>query len=121
MRNCPNSDPLPIPDMKTKLIPLYECMEIVRSTADQFANTLEHDAPETAVYVLNELDDVASCVGVYSLVQTDAVAKLTGASRFMRRTFPRFSLGNECADALDRAIRSMEAHIETDPDGQTGY
>ena len=107
--------------MKTKLIPLSECLAVVASTADQFANSLEHDAPASAVYVLNELDDVASCVGVYSLAQTDAVAKLTGSVRFMRSTFGRFSLGNECADELDRVASAIASYIANDPDGRTGF
>jgi hypothetical protein len=77
--------------------------------ADNLANTLQADAPETAVYVLNELDEVAGCISFADLLSIDAGAKLTGAARYMRQTFPRFSLGHESAGNLDHAAASLAA------------
>jgi hypothetical protein len=77
--------------------------------ADNLANTLQADAPETAVYVLNELDEVAGCISLSDLLSIDAGAKLTGAARYMRKTFPRFSLGHESAGNLDHAAASLAA------------
>jgi hypothetical protein len=93
----------------TKLLTVSEVIQTAACEADNFANTLEHDAPEAAVYVLNELDEVAGCIGLDDLMAIDAVAKLTGAARYCQQTFPRFSLGEESADNLARAAASLAA------------
>jgi len=88
---------------------VQEIIQTAATEADNFANTLEHDAPEAAVYVLNELDEVAGCVSFAGLLSVDAVAKLTGAARYCRRNFPRFSLGHESAENLAHAAASLAA------------
>jgi hypothetical protein len=93
----------------TNLLTVSEIIQTAAFEADNFANTLEHDAPETATYVLNELDQVAACVCFADLLSIDAQAKLTGAARYCRQTFPRFSLGHESADNLARAAASLAA------------
>jgi hypothetical protein len=91
------------------LLTVAEVIQVAAYEADNFANTLEHDAPESAVFVLDELDAVASCTSFADLISQDAVAKLTGAARFCRQSFPRFSLGHESADNLARAAASLAA------------
>lgn len=88
-----------------------EIIQTAAQEADNLSYTLEPDAPEAAVYVLNELDEVAACVSLPCLAACDAVAKLSGAANYCRRTFPRFSLGEESADALDHAAASLAARL----------
>ena len=88
-----------------------EIIQTAALEADNFANTLQADAPEAAVYVLNELDEVAACVSLPCLAACDAVAKLSGAANYCRRTFPRFSLGEESAAALDNAAASLAVRL----------
>jgi hypothetical protein len=95
------------------LLTIAEVIQTAAHEADNFANTLEHDAPAEAVFVLDELDAVAGCLGLADLLEIDAVAKLTGAARFCRKTFPRFSLGHESADNLARAAASLAARGAT--------
>ncbi|CAB4202516.1 hypothetical protein UFOVP1370_19 [uncultured Caudovirales phage] len=94
---------------KTNLLTVSEVIQTAAYEADNFANTLEHDAPAAAVFVLDKLDAVAGCTSFADLMSQDAVAKLTGAARYCRQTFPRFSLGHESADNLARAAASLAA------------
>jgi hypothetical protein len=91
------------------ILTVSEIIQTAAFEADNFANTLEHDAPETATYVLNELDEVAACISFADLMSVDALAKLTGAALYCRREFPRFSLGHESADNLAHAAASLAA------------
>jgi PHD/YefM family antitoxin component YafN of YafNO toxin-antitoxin module len=75
------------------LMPVSHIIQIAAMEADNLANTLQADAPETAVYVLNELDEVAGCISLADL----------------RQTFPRFSLGHESAGNLEQAAASLAA------------
>jgi len=91
------------------LMPVSHIIQIAAMEADNLANTLQADAPEAASYVLNELDEVAGCISFDDLLSIDAGAKLTGAARYLRQTFPRFSLGHESADNLTHAAASLAA------------
>jgi hypothetical protein len=91
------------------LMPVSHIIQTAAMEADNLANTLQADAPETAVYVLNELDEVAGCISFSDLLSIDAGAKLTGAARYLRQTFPRFSLGHESAGNLEHAAASLAA------------
>ena len=91
------------------LMPVAHIIQTAAAEADNLANTLQADAPEAAVYVLNELDAVAGCLSFDDLMSEDAAAKLTGAARYLRQTFPRFSLGHESADNLEHAAASLAA------------
>lgn len=91
------------------LMPVAHIIQTAAMEADNLANTLQADAPEAAVYVLNELDAVAGCLSFADLMAEDAAAKLTGAARYLRQTFPRFSLGHESADNLEHAAASLAA------------
>ena len=91
------------------LLTVSEIIQTAAMEADNLANTLQADAPETAVYVLNELDEVSGCISFADLLSIDAGAKLTGAARYLRQTFPRFSLGHESADNLAHAAASLAA------------
>jgi hypothetical protein len=94
--------------MKTpNLLTVSEVIQVAAIEADNFANTLEPDAPDAAVFVLNDLDAVAGCICLADLLQVDAVAKLYASARFCRREFPRFSLGHESAGALEHAADSI--------------
>lgn len=95
------------------MLTVSEIIQTAAMEADNFANTLEADAPEAAVYVLNELDAVAGCVCLADLVEIDAAAKLSGAANYCRQTFPRFSLGHESADALAYAAACLSARVAT--------
>lgn len=102
--------------MKTKnnVMTITQCLETVAYVGDNYANTLEMDAPQIAVDVLDDLDLISSTLGLTNLVDIDAVAKLTGAARFMRLSFSRFSLGSEDADLLDRVASSLALHIASE-------
>ena len=93
---------------------ITQCLETVAHVGDNYANTLEMDAPQIAVDVLDDLDLISSTLGLTNLVDIDAVAKLTGAARFMRLSFSRFSLGSEDADLLDRVASSLALHIASE-------
>ena len=95
--------------MKTEYnaMTLSECLKTVAYVGDNYANTLEMDAPKSAVDVLDDLDLISSAEGLHNLADNDAVAKLTGAANFMRLSFPRFSLGDEDADLLERVAFSL--------------
>lgn len=93
---------------------ITQCLETVAYVGDNYANTLEMDAPQIAVDVLDDLDLISSTLGLTNLVDIDAVAKLTGAARFMRLSFSRFSLGSEDADLLDRVASSLALHIASE-------
>ena len=91
------------------LLTISQIIQTAAQEADNLANTLEHDAPASAVFVLDELDAVAGCLGLADLMEIDAAAKMTGAANYCRQTFPRFSLGEETADALAHAAASLMA------------
>ena len=91
------------------LLTVSQIIQTAAQEADNLANTLEHDAPASAVFVLDELDAVAGCLGLADLLEIDAAAKMTGAANYCRKTFPRFSLGHESADNLARAAASLAA------------
>jgi hypothetical protein len=95
--------------MKTKhnAMTLSECLQTVAYVGDNYANTLEMDAPQSAVDVLDDLDLISSTLGLQNLADVGAVAKLTGAARFMRLSFSRFSLGSEDADLLERVASNL--------------
>jgi hypothetical protein len=94
---------------KTNILTVSQIISTAAQEADNLANTLQADAPEAAVYVLNELDAVAGCLSFADLMAEDAGAKLTGAARYLRQAFPRFSLGHESADNLAQAAASLAA------------
>lgn len=91
------------------LLTVSQIIQTAAQEADNFANTLEHDAPAAAVFVLDELDAVAGCLSLADLMEIDAAAKMTGAANYCRCTFGRFSLGHESAAALDHAADSLAA------------
>ena len=95
------------------LLTVSQIIQTAAQEADNLANTLEHDAPASAVFVLDELDAVAGCLGLADLLEIDAAAKLSGAANYCRQTFPRFSLGHESADALAYAAASLAARLES--------
>jgi len=93
---------------------ISECLETVAYVGDNYANTLEMDAPQIAVDVLDDLDLISSTLGLANLVDIDAVAKLSSASSYMRLCFSRFSIGSEDADLLDRVSCSLALHIASE-------
>ena len=54
------------------LMPVAHIIQTAAMEADNLANTLQADAPEAAVYVLNELDAVAGCLSFADLMAEDA-------------------------------------------------
>ena len=93
---------------------ITQCLETVAYVGDNYANTLEMDAPQIAVDVLDDLDLISSSIGLSNLVDIDAVAKLVSASSYMRKAFSRFSLGSEDADLLDLVASSLALHIASE-------
>lgn len=92
---------------ESNFLTVGEIIQTAASAGDDLAATLEAGAPDAATFVLNELDEIASCFSFYSLYQIDAHAKLTGAANYCRRTFGAETLGGETADALEYAAKSL--------------
>ena len=91
------------------LMTIREIIQTAAIEADNLANTLQHEAPEAAVKVLNDLDEVAGCIGLNDLLSIEAAVKLYSAANYLRQTFPRFSIGHESADCLSHAAASLAA------------
>ena len=105
--------------MKQPLLSIPDCLGIVADVADRFADVVEHDAPSSFVFVLDELDAVAGCDGdnpIACLIDIEAVAKLSGVCRFMRDNFPTDRMGWDDVALLERVGFSIAVHIAHNAD-----